>query len=205
MLTIQDARGATSAHRRQRSGTRGSPRQPLARPRRLDIRAADLRALTAPLAVQDDRRQAPLRQPAGPAGGAAQRRRARQSWRDGCSLPRTRKAGGAIDLRMTAVPADIVGVRSVTRRAAAFGGRSMSSSRSIAATTGRSPVSGACWLRCRPMRAASWSRMPRRRPGWSMHCKSWRSAAASCCAASRGIAAFRPPPMPAFAPPASAT
>ena len=34
----------------------------------------------------------------------------------------TRKAGGAVDLRMTAVPADIVGVRSVTGRAARSAG-----------------------------------------------------------------------------------
>ena len=203
-LTIQDARGSTLRIVASDPAPEVRHASPLARPRRLDIRAADLRSLTAPLAVQDTSGRnlygSPLDPRAEQRSAAGASELARRLFPAG-----TRKADGAVDLRMTAVPADIVGVRSVTRRAAAFGGdrcrhpglpRPRPDARLYPERAGL--VAGRCALhRGRGCLAGD--------RAWSMHCRGWRSVAVSCCAASRGTAAFRPPPMPAFEPPAKGT
>jgi GT2 family glycosyltransferase len=121
MLTIQDARGATLHISASDPAPEVRHASPLARPRRLDIRAGDLRALTAPLAVRDTGGRnlygSPLDPRAEQRSAAGASELARRLFPAG-----TRKADGAVDLCMTAVPADIVGVRSITRRAARSAG-----------------------------------------------------------------------------------
>ena len=117
LLAIQDARGATLRV------TLGDPApeirhaRPLARPRRLSVPAGDLRALAAPISVQDEAGRNiygspldPLLEQRSAAGAAELARRLFPA--------ATRRVAGVVDLRLPAVPADIVGVRSVAGRAA---------------------------------------------------------------------------------------
>jgi GT2 family glycosyltransferase/glycosyltransferase involved in cell wall biosynthesis len=116
VLTIRDARGSTLRIVASAHAPEVRHASPLARPRRLHVQAADLCALTAPLEVQDTGGRNLYGSPLDPrteqrsAAGASEL--ARRMFPAGI-----RKIDSAVDLRMTAVPADIVGVRSITRRA----------------------------------------------------------------------------------------
>jgi hypothetical protein len=120
-LTIQDAKGSTLRIVASDPAPEVRHASPLARPRRLDVRAADLCLLTAPLAVRDTSGRNIYGSPLDPR--AEQRSAAGASELVRRLFPAgTGKADGAVDLRMTAVPADIVGVRSVAGRAARSAG-----------------------------------------------------------------------------------
>ncbi len=94
---------------------------PLARPRRFATAAADLCTLTTPIAVQDASGRNLYGSPLDPlvdrrsAAGAAELARR-------LFPASTRQTMGAIDLRAPAVPADIMGVRAVPKRAAQAAG-----------------------------------------------------------------------------------
>jgi GT2 family glycosyltransferase len=115
-LTVQDANGTTLHFVASDSAFDVQHTKPLARPRRLDVPAEKLRALAAPIAVLDAGGRHLYGSPLDPfvdrrsAAGAAELARR-------LFPATTRQAGGAIDLRLAAVPADIVGVRRSVRRA----------------------------------------------------------------------------------------
>jgi hypothetical protein len=117
VLAIQDARGATLRV------TVGDPApeirhaRPLARPRRLSVPGRLTHPLTAPISVQDEAGRnlygsplEPLLEQRSAAGAAELARRLFPA--------ATRRITGVVDLRLPAVPADIVGVRSVAGHAA---------------------------------------------------------------------------------------
>jgi GT2 family glycosyltransferase len=115
VLAVKDASGASLRIVASDPAPEARHASPLARPRRLDIPAVDLRALAAPLTVQDISGRHLYGSPLDPlaeqrsAAGAAEL--ARRLFPAG-----TRQAAGSVDLRLPAVPADIIGVRPVARR-----------------------------------------------------------------------------------------
>ncbi|MEJ0019446.1 MAG: glycosyltransferase [Acetobacteraceae bacterium] len=119
-ITLEDAKGTTL--RVLASEPAGDVRhpKPLARPRRLQVPAADLRALIAPIAVQDAGGRNLYGSPLDPSAD-------RRSAAGAAELARrlfpaaTRRTDCAIDLRLPAVPADIVGVRPCRRIARTAG------------------------------------------------------------------------------------
>ncbi|MGA9016927.1 MAG: glycosyltransferase [Acetobacteraceae bacterium] len=114
VLTIQDARGTTQRVIAVDPAPEVQHAKPLARPRRLDIAASRLRTLLAPIAVQDAGGRHLYGSPLDPladqrsAAGAAEL--ARRLFPASC-----RQVTNAVDLRLPAVPADIMGVRRATR------------------------------------------------------------------------------------------
>ena len=116
-LMIQDALGTTLHAVAIDPASDVQHAKPLARPRLLDVPAAGLRALVAPISVLDAGGRHLYGSPLDPfvdqrsAAAAAELARRR--------FPATvRRAGGGVDLRLAAVPADIVGVRRSVRRVA---------------------------------------------------------------------------------------
>ncbi len=117
VLRVQDPTGATLRIVASDPAPEVRHASPLARPRLLDISAAELRTLIAPLAVRDTGGRNLYGSPLDP---LAERRSAASA----AELARrlfpaaARQPAGAVDLRMPAVPADIVGVRPPARRTA---------------------------------------------------------------------------------------
>ena len=114
LLTIQDARGTTLHAVAVDPAPELRHAKPLARPRRLDIAASELRAWIAPIAVQDFSGRHLYGSPLDPladqrsAAGAAELARR-------LFPASSRRITNAVDLRLPAVPADIMGVRRAAR------------------------------------------------------------------------------------------
>ena len=114
VLTIQDARGTTLRVVAVHPAREVRHAKPLARPRSLDIAASELRACTTPIAVQDAEGRHLYGSPLDPladqrsAAGAAELARR-------LFPASSRQVASAVDLRLPAVPADIVGVRRAAR------------------------------------------------------------------------------------------
>ena len=115
-LIVRDATGATLRIVASDPTPEVAHGSSLARPRRVAITAADLQGLTGPIAIRDigghNLYGSPLDPMAEQRSAAAAAELARRLF-----PAAARHAAGAVDLRLPAVPADIVGVRSVARRA----------------------------------------------------------------------------------------
>ncbi len=116
-LVVQDATGTALRIVASDPAPEVSHGSPLARPRRVAITAAGLKGLTVPIAIKDlggrNLYGSPLDPMAEQRSAAAAAELARRLF-----PAATRHAAGAIDLRLPAVPADIVGVRSAVRSVA---------------------------------------------------------------------------------------
>ena len=121
VLVVKDALGTAQRHVASDPALDVQHAVPLARPRRIEIPAQELRALVAPVAVHDASGHNihgspldPLADQRSAAGAAELARRLYPA--STCRSP------GTIDLRLTSVPADIVGVRPARRNAATAAG-----------------------------------------------------------------------------------
>ena len=114
VLTVQDSRGTTLRVVAIDPAPEVRHAKPLARPRRLDIAVSELRAWIAPIAVQDAGGRHLYGSPLDPqadqrsAAGAAELARR-------LFPASSRQVTHAVDLRLPAVPADIMGVRRAAR------------------------------------------------------------------------------------------
>jgi GT2 family glycosyltransferase len=115
VLTVRDANGASLRFDAADPAPDVRHASPLARPRRVSVPAVVLRRMAAPLAVQDAAGRNLYGSPLDPlaelrsAAGAAELARRLFPAAHG-------RATSIVDMRMAAVPADIVGVRSTVRR-----------------------------------------------------------------------------------------
>lgn len=114
-LTVRDAAGTTLRITASEAASCPEHPRPLAKPRRICVPAIRLRAMTPPIAVQDPSGANLYGSPLDPladersAAGAAELTRR-------LFPASTRRAGTVVDLRLPAVPADIVGVCPAPKR-----------------------------------------------------------------------------------------